>query len=66
MSPSRRARSWAASSRERVASDSSLAMSARSRRRHRRQRDPRALAELARGKARPKIGRLAEALDGRS
>ena len=28
------------------------------------ERDPRALAELARGKARPKIGRLAEALDG--
>jgi transposase len=28
------------------------------------ERDPRALAELARGKARPKIGRLAEALEG--
>ena len=29
------------------------------------ERDPRVLAELARGKARPKIGRLAEALRGR-
>ena len=28
------------------------------------ERDPRVLAELARGKARPKIGRLAEALEG--
>jgi hypothetical protein len=28
------------------------------------QRDPKTLAELARGKARPKIGRLAEALEG--
>ena len=28
------------------------------------ERDPKALAELARSKARPKIGRLAEALEG--